>query len=255
MNALSAALITKNEARNIRRCLDFLKWTDEIVLVDTGSQDETVRIAREYGCEVYNIEWEGFGPAKQYAVDRTSNLWVLVVDADEVVTPELRDSIRGILREPVYNGYTIRRKSFYLGKPIQYCGWGNDYVLRLFHKNHGRFDEKRVHESIHIEGKPGVIDAPLLHYTYPTVGDHVRKMELYAGLSAMRKYEQSRSVTLAGAIIRGIMKFFKMYGLQLGFMDGKPGLVLSLNSAYGVYLKYLNLWELNRKGGNSRATE
>ncbi|MGD9898694.1 MAG: glycosyltransferase family 2 protein [Calditrichaceae bacterium] len=246
MEKLSIVIITKNEESNIGRCLKSVRWADEIVVIDSGSTDRTLEICRDYSCVITSSEWLGFGRTKQLAAATASNHWLFSIDADEEMTTELANKIREILSGNVQkNGYRIRRMSFYLGKLIRHSGWNRDYPLRLFNRKHGTFNEKDVHESVEIDGDIGNLNEPLLHYTYPTISSHLIKMDRYTSIGADVLYQKGKKVTIAGAIIRGIVKFIKMYIIQGGIMDGREGFVLALNSAYGVYLKYLKLWKLN----------
>jgi (heptosyl)LPS beta-1,4-glucosyltransferase len=246
MEKLSVCIITKNEEDNIGRCLDSVKWADEILVMDTGSVDKTVQICQEYSCKIVDIPWSGFGPSKKALTDLTRNSWVLSIDADEVISEELNARINEILYKPDRVGYKIKRRSYYLGKLINHCGWNRDYPLRLFNKNYGTFDEKEVHESVQLNGKTVRLEEPILHFTYPTLQSHVRKMAYYAKLSANQKLKEGKKSSIGKAVVLGILKFLKMYFLQLGLLDGKIGFLLCFNSAYGVYLKYMILWEKTR---------
>jgi len=235
--ALSVAIITKNEAARIERCVESVSWADEIVVVDSGSIDDTVELCRRAGCRVIESEWLGFGRTKQLAVDSCSNDLVLVLDADETVSDELRVRLLRVRNAPERAGYRIRRVSYYLGQRIKHCGWGRDEPLRLFDRRKGRFNEKAVHESIEMsDGLIGTIREPLLHDTYPDIETHIRKMTRYAHLSA-EEQAQRRSASIASACGRGLWKFITMYIFKLGFLDGRNGFVLCLNSAFGAYLR------------------
>ncbi len=243
MNPLSVVIITKNEAKNIERCLKSVAWADEIVVADSGSTDGTVEICRAYRCRTVQAEWAGFGPVKKLAVNAAGHDWIFSIDADEEVTPALRTEIERILRQPDFDGYEIRRTSFYLGRMIRHCGWNRDYPLRLFNRRLGNFNDRLVHEFVVLRGSKGRIEAPLLHYTYPTLSTHISKMDRYSELGAETLLQKGKHGVLSYAILSGVAKFIKMYLLQAGFLDGKAGLILSLNSAFGVYLKYVKLWE------------
>ena len=247
MQKLSVVIITKNEEKNIERCLRSVAWADELFILDSGSTDGTLEICRRFGCRIVETPWLGFGPTKHLAVDSARFDWILSVDADEEVSTELRDTVREILDgEPEYPVYRIRRQSYYLEKLIRHSGWNHDYPLRLFDRRKGNFNDKESHESVEVAGLKGSIEAPLIHYPYPTLQSHVDKMNLYAELVARGKFQQGKSSSPGYAILAGITKFLKMYILQAGFLDGRHGLMLALNSAYGVYLKYVKLWQLKR---------
>jgi glycosyltransferase involved in cell wall biosynthesis len=248
MNKISVAIITKNEEKNIGRCLESVKWADEIVIVDSGSTDLTLEICKKYNCKAYKSSWLGFSRTKQLAVDHCRYEWVLVIDADEEVTENLKTKIRDAIKSPGLSAYRIKRRSFYLGKLIKYCGWNKDYPLRLFEKAKGRFNNKIIHESIAMnDGKTGTINEVMLHYTYPDLHSHLLKIDAYSFLGAEELFEKGERSSIYKAVMRGGFKFIKMYLVQRGFLDGKIGFILCVNSAYGVYLKYLKLWEMRQQ--------
>lgn len=246
--SVSAVLIVKNEEANLPQCLESLSWVDEIVVVDSGSTDRTMEIARDYGARVLQTPWLGFGKTKQLAVDAATHDWVFSIDADEEVTELLRCKIQSILEKPQKQGYRISRRSYYLGRPIRFSGWRSDAPLRLFNRVHGRFNEKIVHESVEMASKPGMIKAHMLHYTFPTISTHLSKIDSYSALGAQQLLDKGKKVNLVFACLRGVVKFIKMYLLKLGVLDGKEGFVLAVISSFGVSLKYLRLWELTHKG-------
>ena len=244
-NKLSVTIITKNEEKNIERCLKSVKWADEIIVVDSGSVDNTIKICEQYNCKIIKSEWLGFGLTKRKAVSYAKNDWILSIDADEQITPELKIKIEKILENPQFKSYDIKRISYYLGKQIEHCGWNHDFPLRLFNKDFGNFNDKIVHESVDISGKKDRICQPMLHFTYPTIESHFKKMDQYSTLGAQTLFGKNRTSTVFEAILRGFFKFIKMYFIQLGFLDGEKGFVLCQNSAIGVYLKYLKLWKIH----------
>ncbi|GAB4131551.1 MAG: glycosyltransferase family 2 protein [Ignavibacteriales bacterium] len=238
-NKISVAIITKNEEANIERAINSVKWADEIVVCDTGSTDRTVKICQQNNCKVFSIAWEGFGKAKQAAVDKTSNNWVLTLDADEVVTVELQNDIKKILEQPKFNCYYIKRKSFYLGKEIKHCGWNNDYPKRLFDKRRARYNDDTLHESLIVEGVRGRIESCLLHYPYLDISHHFTKINTYSELAANKLIKAGKRFSIFSSVFFCVAKFINMYIIKLGFLDGKAGFILSFNSAIGVYLKYI----------------
>jgi glycosyltransferase involved in cell wall biosynthesis len=247
MGKISVVIITKNEEKNIRRCLKSIQWADEIVIVDSGSTDRTLDICQRYNCKIISTQWLGFGKTKQLAINSAKYDWVLSIDADEEISTELGNKIKEIfLREPTYNGYKVKRISYYLDKQIKHSGWGKEYKLRLFNRNYGNFNEKPVHETVILKGETGIIKEPILHYPYPTIKVHLEKMSLYAQIFAEEEFKKGKRSSIAIAVSRGVSKFIKMYLLQFGFLDGKMGFLLALNSAYGVYLKYIYLWKKSR---------
>lgn len=242
-NKISATIITYNEQANIEKCLKSLSWVDEIVVVDSFSDDNTVAICEKYNCKTIQTEWKGFGKTKKYAVDAASNDWILSVDADEEVTIQLKEKIQNTLIAPEYYGYNIKRRSHYLGKEIKHCGWNRDYPLRLFNRQFANFNDKDVHESVVLSGKKGRIHEAFLHFTYPTISSHISKMNRYTDLASLNN---DKNFSLITSFLFGINKFLKMYLLQKGFLDGKHGFLLCLNSAFGVYLKYIKTWQLSK---------
>ncbi len=248
MEKLSIVIITKNEEKNIRRCLESVSWADEIVVVDSGSWDGTIDICKDYNCKVIRTDWLGFGKTKQLAVNSASHNWVLSIDADEEVTVELENEIKKVLSsDKNENGYHIKRCSFYLGKMIRYCGWNTDFPLRLFNKEHGNFNDSILHESVSVHGTVERITASLRHYTYTSITSHIERINRYTSLGAKQDFEKGKRTSPLGAAFRGLFKFLKMYILQRGFLDGREGFVLSVISGYGVGLKYFKLWELARR--------
>jgi hypothetical protein len=247
MPPLSAILVARDEAENIRRCLESLNWVDEIVVVDNRSRDETGRICRELGCRVIESEWLGFGRMRQLAVDAARHDWILALDADEAVSDALRERIRALLAgEPPCPGYRIRFEGYFLGRRIRHSGWGREYHLRLFDRRRGRYAEKQLHESWRLEGAPGELREPIRHYAYPSVAVHLRKAGRYSELAAQQLCADGRRTTLPGAAARGAARFLKTYVAQRGFLDGREGFVLAALSAFSVFTKYVRLWELNR---------
>lgn len=247
MIKLSVVIITLNEEKNIARCLDSVKWADEIIIVDSGSTDKTKEICSEYNCKFIQTNWLGFGSTKRFAVNKASNDWILSIDADEQITTQLREEIIDLLKsEPPIKAYRIKRNSFYLGKMIRFSGWNRDYTLRLFNKNYANFNEKPVHEFVETKEDICLLRHYIFHYTYPDINSHYFKMKKYGDINAEYLLTKGKRSTLGSAVIRGWLKFVKMYILQLGFLDGTNGFLLAYNSAWGIYYKYLRLWEMNK---------
>jgi len=241
-NKLTVTIITSNEESNIERCLKSLSWVDEIVVIDSYSEDKTVDICKKYNCRVIQVPWQGFGITKKNAVDAASNDWILSIDADEELSESLKQKIENILVSPMHQGYLLKRKSFYMGKEIKHCGWGNDYPLRMFNRKSGNFNNKEVHESVVIEGEKIKIHEPLFHYTYPSINTHIAKMNRYSDLLAEDLVKKGKHYSIFSSVFFGAVKFINMYFLKLGILDGKIGFILCFNSAIGVYLKYVKSW-------------
>lgn len=246
MEKLSVVIITKNEEANIGRCLKSVEWADEIVVVDSGSTDRTADICREFGVVFIETEWKGFGTTKDFAFSKAKNDWILSIDADEVVSDKLKDEIIAVLKdEQRKNAYKIRFEIYYLKRKIRFSGMRREYHLRLFDRKQGGIATSVIHEGIKINGEVGVLNAPIYHHTIPDINKHLNKIKTYTRLSAEKKFEAGKKVSLAGVVFRSIFTFIRIYFFLGGFLDGQPGFVFAANSAVYTYFNYLFLWELN----------
>jgi len=246
---ISVSIIVKDEEDNIERCLKSIyNWADEIIVVDSGSTDNTLKICKKYNCKIHKTHWLGFGKTKQLGVNLTENDWILSIDADEEISNQLKKEIKDIIVSNKFNGAYIKRISYYLGRQIKYSGWQNDYPLRLFNKRYGNFDDATVHESVVLnKSKTLKISEPIYHYPYKTLHEHISKINLYTTLSAETLFIRSKKTPLFFAVLSGITKFIKMYFFKKGFLDGKEGIVLAILSSYSSLLKYMKLWSMWRK--------
>ena len=244
---LSVIIITKNEASHIGRCLESVSWADEIIVLDSGSQDDTVSICRQYTDKVYETDWPGFGVQKQRALNKATGDWVLSIDADEIVTAELRAEIEQALQQNKFHGYEIPRLSSYCGRQMRHGGWWPDYVLRLFRRSAGHFSDAVVHEKIIVEGKVGRLISPFLHDTAVNLEEILRKMNSYSSLGAQMLYEKGVRSSISKAFFKGLWTFIRTYWIKAAFLDGHQGLMLSISNAEGTYYKYLKLMELQNK--------
>ena len=246
MSSLSVILITKNEAANIRECLQSVAWADEIIVVDSGSEDKTCSIAKEMGAQVHvHADWPGFGPQKNRALAYASKDWVFSIDADERVTPELRAEIEQAMRAVNADGYFCPRLSQFCGQFVHHSGWYPDYVLRLFKQGAGKFSESLVHESVLLTGRTEKMKNPLLHYSYLTTDDVERKVEQYSTAAAAQMFQSGKKSSRAGAMLRGGWAFVRTYLLRLGVLDGSAGLNIARMNARTTYFKYRKLAVLN----------
>lgn len=243
---LSVIIITKNEARNIRACLETVAWADEIIVVDSGSTDDTVAISREFTPHVHITDWPGFGLQKNRALDYASKDWVLSLDADERVTPELRAEIEQAMRAADAEGYEIPRLSSFCGRFMRHSGWYPDYVLRLFKRGSARFSDSLVHERLILEGTTARLRSNLLHYSFEDLESVLRKMDQYSTAGAQMQFQRGRKITLPGAVLRGMWSFVRSYILRGGILDGSEGFLLAVSNAEGTYYRYVKLWLLNR---------
>ncbi len=245
--SVSVAIVTKNEARNIKDALESVKDFDDIVVVDSISSDNTTEICREYTDRVYEQEWQGYAAQKQTAIDYAKNNWVLILDADERVTPELKQEIMEKINENSLSGFYIPRKNFFLGKWIRNSGWWPDYTLRLFRKEVSKMEPRAVHEKVNVTGPVGHINAPFEHYTYRTLSDYIGKMDNYASLSAVELESRSFISSFISMLFSPMVVFIKRYLVRQGFRDGLHGLVLAVLYSFYTFLKYAKV--LERKGG------
>ena len=251
MKKISVAVITKNEEQNIRACLESVRWADEIVVVDNGSNDETLQICRDFQARVYEEEWKGFSRQKNSAIEKTRNEWVLSLDADERVSPALQQEIKEVLdRGPSTDGYFIARKNFFLGRWIEHCGWYPDYNLRLFRKSRGRFQERAVHERVEIEGKVGYLKHPLEHYTYRSLNDFFQRMNGYSTLAAREMRNEGKKYRFFDVFFRPPFTFLQMYLLRAGFLEGYLGFLLAVLYSFYTFAKYIKLKELWEERNN-----
>ena len=249
MATLSVITLTLNEERNIADCLESVKWADEIIVVDSGSTDRTLEIARNYTDRVITVEWKGYGSARNLGISLATGDWILWLDADERVTEELAREIREILQSPDerINGYRIARRAYFLGRWIRHAGWYPARVTRLFPRTKGRFTERRVHETLCIEGPLSETEHDILHFTDPDLTHYFTKFNRYTSLAANDMLTEGRPFSLRDLLLRPPFLFFKMYILRRGFLDGIQGLMLSVLSAAYVFTKYAKLWELERQ--------
>lgn len=255
MTRLSIIIITKNEEENLPRCLESVKWADEVVIVDSHSTDRTAEIAAKYGCKIFTRDWPGYGAAKQFALEQATGEWVLSLDADEAVSNELHSEIAGLLQRPdLCDAYYIPRRTNFLGRWILHCGWYPDYLIRLFKRTHGRFDLAVVHEGVVVEGTTGKLRHDLLHFSYPTLEKYFQKFNRYTTLGAQEALRNGKRAGWFDIVMRPPVCFVKHYVTKRGFLDGLEGFVLSALSATAVLVKYAKLWQLTRKTSGVKTT-
>lgn len=243
IESLSVILITKNAARYLDECLRSVAWAGQIVVVDSGSTDATLEIASKHGAEIVKTEdWPGFGPQKNRALDRATGEWVLSIDADEVVTPELATAIRAAISNPDQDAWEISRLSSFCGQWIHHSGWQPDWIVRLFRRGRARFSDHLVHESILVPSASiGRLSGKLLHYSYTDFEEVLAKANHYSSLAAAMRLERGEKGGLTKALAKGFWTFFRTYILRAGFMDGRMGLVLAIYNAETTYYRYLKI--------------
>lgn len=250
---ISAIIIAKDEAHNIGRCIDsMLGCIDEIiVIIDSRTQDCTADIVRQKGVKYFVEPWQGYAKTKQDALLKTSGSWVLWIDADEALTPELAKEVSEFKQHtPECAAYSIPRKANFLGRWIMHSGWYPGRVTRLFDKTKASFSMKDVHEHLIINGPVGELKCDLEHYTDPSIRHYYEKFNIYTSLAAEELQNKNKPVSLKDILIRPPFLFFKMYLLKAGFLDGVHGFILAVFSANYVFTKYCKLWELKNNNRN-----
>jgi glycosyltransferase involved in cell wall biosynthesis len=246
--SISAVVITKNEAAIIRTCLDSLSWADEIIVVDSGSTDGTVEICREYTEKIVLTDWLGFGPQKNRALAMATKEWVLSIDADECVTPELRAEMQIAMADPGGKAaFAMPRRSSYCGGPMRHSGWWPDYVTRLFRRGLANFSDDLVHERLIVDGPVGRFRQPLLHEAFSDLEEVLDTMNRYSTAGARMMYDRKEQAGLSTALLHGLWGFLSTYFFRAGFLDGRKGFMLAISNAEGTYYKYLKLMLLNEK--------
>ena len=255
MPTLSVAMIVKNEAHHLAQCLDTVTaWVDEIVILDSGSSDATQQIAEQYGAKFYqNTDWPGFGKQRQLAQQYVTSDYVLWLDADERVTPELRQSIQAAIAQDAPNtAYKIPRLSEIFGHKIRHSGWYPDYVIRLYRKDFAHYGDQLVHEKVELPANANIqkLQGDLLHYTYQNIHHYLVKSAGYAKAWADQREKAGKKATLWQGISHAVGCFVKMYVIRLGFLDGKAGLLLAILSAHSTFVKYADLWVRTQKSGS-----
>ena len=248
MPPVTATVITKNEADAIADALKSLSWTDEIVVIDAESTDDTVAIARQFTDRVYVRPWRGYVDQKNHAASLASHNWIFSLDADERVPADLSAEIRTLLASETHKaGYRMPRVSFYLGRWMRTTDMYPDYQLRLYDRRKARWDGLHVHESVKVEGDSiGYLKSELQHYPYRDLSEHLMRMDRYTTLAAKQMFEKGKRATRLELLVHPPVAFLRNYILKCGFRDGKAGLIVSLVNSYYVMLKFAKLWELQR---------
>lgn len=249
MEKLSVIIPTYNESHNIEEVLKSVDFADEIMVVDSYSKDNTLELAKKHTNFIIQREYEYSASQKNWAIPQVTHEWILLVDADERVTPELKKEIIALLKSTSINdfvGYWIYRENSFMGKYIRYGGYKNDRVIRLFKKSECRYEDKHVHSEIVTKGKVGFLKSKLYHDTYVSFDHHMEKLNRYAWYQAKDFDKKTGKLTPFHFIIKPFWRFFKHYVIQGGFRDGVVGLVMAKNHAYSVFMRYVKIWLLRR---------
>lgn len=243
---ISATIITLNEEENIAEALETLGWADEIIVVDSESTDRTVEIALRFTDKVITQKWLGYAAQKNFATEQAGNDWVLNLDADERITPELQKQIETLKqsREVEAAAFEMPRKVFYLGKWIKHSGWYPDYKIRLYNRTKGDWQGAYVHESVKVDGVVKRLSGDILHYTVRNASEHHLRLDRYTTLAAQEAFETGKRASFARIAFSPVVTFIKSYLLKRGFLDGYQGFSIAWFAAHYVFMKYIKLWEL-----------
>jgi glycosyltransferase involved in cell wall biosynthesis len=238
---LTVVIAARNEAANIAGCIDSVRWAQEIIVAENGSSDDTAQIAQQSGALVMRDGAPTIGGQRNAAIAHASHPWILVLDADERAPASFRASVAHALAQPQYDAYRVPRRNIFLRKEICHGGWAHDRPIRLF-RSTLRYDDRQVHERVQVTSPVGVVPDALMHYPYVSLNQYFEKFERYSRWWAEQQYARGKRVGALGVLLRPPARFFKMYVLQRGFLDGIHGLVLALLAAMSVLAKYVRLW-------------
>ncbi|HET6459736.1 MAG TPA: glycosyltransferase family 2 protein [Syntrophales bacterium] len=246
---LSVAIITKNEAANLPDCLKSVSFAGQVVIVDSGSTDDTVKIASSLGCDVFVEPWRGFGPQKQFAIDQCKNPWILVLDADERIPEDTARAIREVVLSSLTaaQGFSFPRKNYFQGRWIRHAGWWPDRLVRLFRKGKGHMTPAKVHESVEVDGAVAQLAFPIEHHTESSFSQILLKIDHYSTLGAEEAFREGKTACICSGVLRAKLAFLHNYILRCGFLDGRQGLTLAITDSINKFFKYAKLAELNRQ--------
>lgn len=251
--SLAVIVITKNEAHNLQECLQSVCFADQTVVLDSGSTDQTLSIAEKNKAEIHiSPDWPGFGLQKNRALAYANCDWVLSIDADERITPELQAEIRAVLHNPQFDVYSFPRLSSYCGQYMRHSGWYPDRVTRLFKRGSARFSNDLVHEKLITQQAVGQLHAHMLHVSFASFEAVLDKANRYSTAGAQLLFERGKKASISKAIGHGLWAFFRTYVLRLGFLDGRMGLLLAISNAEGTYYRYLKLWLMCKPPSQSK---
>ena len=246
-STISVIIIAKNAEKTLYNCLNSLSFSNEIIVLDSGSTDRTKEICRHFTDLVFETDWQGFGIQKNRALEKATGEWVLSIDADEEISKELALEIQQAICEEKYTAFYMPRLSNYCGRWMKHGGWYPDYVLRLWKRETAYFTNDLIHEKVVIKnGQMGYLKQPLLHYAYDDLNSVLQKINAYSTIGAQMAFEKGKQSSLSKAIVHGLSTFVKSYFFKLGFLDGKEGFILAVSNAEGCYYRYLKLLYLQK---------
>ncbi|KPC52022.1 glycosyltransferase family 2 protein [Amantichitinum ursilacus] len=250
MPTLGVALITKNAAAHLAPCLQAVAWADRIVVLDSGSTDATLEIARAHGAEVHiNAQWPGFGPQKNRVLALLDTDWILAIDADEVVSPQLAASVQQRVANTTTAGdvYSLSRLSNYCGRWMKHSGWYPDHVARLFRRGSAHYSDDLIHERLVYSGPAPALAGELLHYSFDNLDQVLDKVNRYSAAGAEQRLQRGQRASLGKAVFKGFWTFVRTYFFKAGFLDGREGFILAVSNAEGAYYRYLKLMYLQER--------
>ncbi len=247
MNNVSLVVITLNAEAHIAECIRSVPFASDIVVLDSGSTDQTVNIAKNLGARVFVEEWRGFGPQKRRATELAKTDWILNLDADEALSPPLQEELQQMLAGQFkHAAYAIPRVSFHLGRWIWHGGWYPDWQIRLYNRAKANWSTAQIHEKVETGGDLGHLRKPILHYVFKDLSHQVETNNRYSTLGAETLNEKGRGFWLVHLLLKPKVKFFETYIWKRGFLDGLPGFIIAVGAAYSVFLKWAKLWELKK---------
>jgi len=246
---LTCIVLTLNEARNIEGCLEGLRFADDVLVVDSGSSDGTAELAARWGARVLHHAHRTFSEQRTWAMEQAAQQWIVMVDADERIGPDLAREIREVVATGACDGYEVKRENYFLGRRIRHSGWQHDWVLRVFRKGKASYGRRYVHERAAVQGRVGRLRARLVHHPYRTLDDYWLKLRRYANWSAQEARAKGRRISALAMVLHPPLRFLRCYLFQWGFLDGRPGLVLSLLTAIYASVKDVYVWQMEETAG------
>ena len=252
---ISAFIVCHNEAHQIRRCLESVKWCNEIIIVDSGSTDDTIKICKEYTSKIFFKEWAGYVAQKKFALEQCSSEWILNIDADEVVTNELKDEILKSISNPYIDGYLLLRNVYHLGKWWEKGGWYPEFRLRLCRRSKTSWGGTDPHEKALVNGEMKKLSGVLQHFTYSNITDQIARINRYSSTLSKNLYDKGERSNFFKIFFNPFLRFFKFYFVKKGFLEGFPGLAMAIIESFYVFLKYLKIWELQNTEKTSSTPE